>query len=119
MRGLVGAALALTVACYALPAAGQQPDAKPRPSAAREETSRTRSVTGSVKMATDKGLVVVGREAEQKDKEWAFALDSATRIEAGGTMKAAADLREGDAVTVTYTSRDGKIVAQRVTVKGP
>ena len=119
MRAIVVAALALTMACYALPAAGQQPDAKPRPAAAREETSKMRSVTGSVKTATDKGLVVVGREAGQKDKEWAFALDSATRIEAGGTMKAAADLREGDAVTVTYTSRDGKIVAQSVTVKGP
>jgi hypothetical protein len=119
MRGFVAAALALTMACYALPAAGQQPDAKPRPSAAPEGTSKMRSVTGSVKTATDKGLVVVGREAGQKDKEWAFALDPTTRIEAGGTMKAAADLREGDAVTVTYTNRDGKIVAQNVTVKGP
>lgn len=119
MRAIVAAALALTMACYALPAAGQQPDTKPRPAAAREGTSKMRSVTGSVKTATDKGLVVVGREAGQKDKEWAFALDSATRIEAGGTMKAAADLREGDAVTVTYTSRDGKVVAQSVTVKGP
>jgi len=119
MRGFLPAALALTMACYALPVAGQQPEVKPRPSAAREESTKARSVTGSVKTATDKGLVVVGREAGQKDKEWAFGLDSATRIEAGGMMKAAADLREGDAVTVTYTSRDGKIVAQSVTVKGP
>lgn len=119
MRAFVAVALALTMACYALPVAGQQPDTKPRPSAAREGTSKMRSVTGSVKTATEKGLVVVGREAGQEDKEWAFALDSATRIEAAGTTRAAADLREGDAVTVTYTSRDGKIVAQRVTVKGP
>lgn len=119
MRAFVAAALALTMAGYALPAAGQQPDTKPRPAAVSQGTSKMRSVTGSVKTATDKGLVVVGREAGQKDKEWAFALDSATRIDAGGTMKAAADLREGDAVTVTYTTRDGKVVAQHVTVKGP
>jgi hypothetical protein len=95
MRAIVAAALALTMAGYALPAAGQQPDTKPRPSAEREGRSKMQSVTGSVKTATDKGLVAVGREAGQKNMEWAFALDSATRIDAGGTMKAAADFREG------------------------
>lgn len=67
-------------------------------------------------MTTDKGLVVVGREKGQKDKEWAFALDPATRIEAGGKVQGASELREGEAVTVTYTNRDGKIVAQSVKV---
>lgn len=67
-----------------------------------------------MKKSTDNGLVVVGREAGQKDKEWAFALEAGTRIEAGG--KSATELREGDAVTVTYTNRDGKIVAQSVKV---
>lgn len=74
----------------------------------------TRSVTGTVKESTDKGLVIVGREAGQKDREWAFALDSGTRIDAGGKMN---ELREGGAVTVTYTNRDGKIVAQSIKVK--
>jgi hypothetical protein len=67
-----------------------------------------------VKRTTDNGLVVVGRETGQKDKEWAFARDAGTRIDAGG--KSATELREGDAVTVTYTNRDGKIVAQSVKV---
>jgi Cu/Ag efflux protein CusF len=34
-------------------------------------------------------------------------------------MKAVSELREGDAITVTYTNRDGKIVAQSVKVKVP
>ena len=34
-------------------------------------------------------------------------------------MKGANELREGDAVTVTYTNRDGKIVAQSVKVNTP
>jgi hypothetical protein len=77
---------------------------------------RARSVTGKVKMTTDKGLVVVGREKGQKDKEWALALEPATRIEAGGKVQVGRELREGEAVTVTYTNRDGKIVAQSVKV---
>jgi hypothetical protein len=40
-----------------------------------------------------------------------------TRMEAGG--KSATELREGDAVTVTYTNRDGKIVAQTVELNAP
>jgi ribosomal protein S17 len=87
--------------------------------AAREGASKMgmRRVTGTVKQTTEKGLVVVGRETGQKDKEWAFVLDAGTRIEAGG--KSATDLREGDAVTVTYTNRDGKIVAQSIKVNAP
>jgi hypothetical protein len=40
-------------------------------------------------MTTDKGLVVVGREKGQMDKEWAFALEPATRIETGGKVQVA------------------------------
>jgi hypothetical protein len=67
-----------------------------------------------VKKTTDNGFVVIGREAGQKDKEWAFALDAGTRVDAGG--RSATELREGDAVTVTYTNRDGRIVAQSIKV---
>jgi len=118
MRGAVVGGLALALACYASPATGQQPEVKATP-AAREDASKMgmRSVTGTVKKTTEKGLVVVGRETGQKIKEWAFVLDAGTRIEAGG--KSATDLREGDAVTVTYTNRDGKIVAQSVSVNAP
>jgi hypothetical protein len=119
MRAAVALTLALTLACSAIPAAAQQRDVKPGSDPARDADKSslgTRSVTGTVKKTTDNGLVVVGREKTEKDKEWAFALDPATRIEAGGKVKAASDLREGDAVTVTYTNREGKIVAQSIKV---
>jgi hypothetical protein len=119
MRGAVAAILAMTLACSAVPAVAQQPNAKPKTDAARDadrSSVGTRSVTGTVKRTTDKGIVVVGRETGEKDREWAFALDAGTRIEAGGQVRAANDLRQGDPVTVTYTNRDGKIVAQSVTV---
>ena len=115
MRRVAAVTLALVFACWAAPTAAQQ---KPSPDPARgadRSSVGMRSVTGTVKKTTDKGLVVLGRETGQKDKEWAFVLDAGTRIDAGG--KSAAELREGDAVTVTYTNRDGKIVAQSITVK--
>jgi hypothetical protein len=118
MRGAIAGALALALAGYAVPAAAQQPGTRPSPAAAREDASRmgTRSVTGSVKTASDRGLVVVGHEDGQKDREWAFAFDRNTRIEADGKTRAATELRAGDAVTVTYADRDGKILAQNVKV---
>jgi hypothetical protein len=113
MRRVAEVILALAFACWVVPAAAQQ---KPSPDPAADRSSvGMRSVTGTVKKTTDKGLVVLGRETGQKDKEWAFVLDAGTRIDAGG--KSEARLREGDAVTVTYTNRDGKIVAQNITVK--
>jgi hypothetical protein len=120
MRTVAGLTLALSLACAAMPAAAQQPrDVKPGTDAAREQDRSklgARSVTGTVKKTTDNGVVVVGREPGQKDKEWAFAFDAATRIDAGGKQGAASTIREGDTVTVTYTDRDGKIVAQNVKV---
>ena len=111
--------LALTLACSAVPAAAQQREGKPTPSTGRESdrsTVGTHSVTGTVKETTDKGIVVSGRETGTKDQEWAFVVDANTRIAAGGKARGVSDLRQGDSVTVTYTNRDGKIVAQSVSV---
>lgn len=118
MRRAAAVTLALTLTCSAVPAAAQQPNVKPTTETAREadrSSVGTRSVTGTVKTATDKGLVVMGHETGQKDREWAFVLDARTRIDAGGQVRAASNLRQGDPVTVTYTNRAGKIVAQSVT----
>jgi translation initiation factor IF-1 len=116
MRRAAVLALALTLASSAMPAAAQQKPGTDRAREADRSSLGTHSVTGTVKKTTDNGLVVVGRETGQKDKEWAFAVDAGTRIDAGGKMKAANEIREGDAVTVTYANRDGKIVAQRIKV---
>jgi hypothetical protein len=122
MRGITAAALAVMLMGSAVPAVAQQGAAKPAAESVKTESGRDeakigpRTVTGTVKATTDKGFVVVGRETGQKDKEWAFAVDGATRVNAVGKAQTAKELREGDPVTVTYTNRDGKIVAQRVTV---
>jgi hypothetical protein len=117
MHAAVAAALALILACSVVPAAAQQPDAKPKTDARDADRSvGTRSVTGTVKSTTDKGIVIIGRDTGEKDREWAFVLDTSTRIKAGGQVRGASDLRPGDPVTVTYTNRDGKVVAQSVTV---
>ena len=127
MRGVTAVALALALACSAVPAVAQQKPAtdtkKPATDTMRDGDSKlgTRSVTGTVKTTTDNGFVVVGREAGQreagqKDREWAFVFDEATRINADGKARTAKEIREGEPVTVTYTNRDGKIVAQSVKV---
>lgn len=119
MRGLVALTVALALASSAIPAvAQQQRDVKPGTNTVREQDSSklgTRSVTGTVKNATANGLVIVGRETGQDEKEWAFAVDTGTRVDAGEKEQAAA-LRAGDPVTVTFTDRDGKIVAQSIKV---
>jgi hypothetical protein len=67
----------------------------------------------------DTGLVVVGREAGKADREWAFILDASTRVDRAGQVQGVGDLRQGDPVTVSYTNRDGKVVAQSVTLNNP
>jgi hypothetical protein len=119
MRRAVAVTLALALGCSAVAAVAQPRDVKPSTDTAREADRSnvgTRSVTGTVKSTMDNGIVVVGRETGEKDRECAFALDAGTRIEAGGQVRAVNDLRPGDPVTVTYADRDGKIVAQSVTV---
>lgn len=117
MRAAVALTLAVSLACVATPAIAQ--DVKPGTGAVREtdKASRTRSVTGTVKTRTDNGLVVMGREAGQtNDKEWAFALEPGTKIESAGKPQVVSALREGDAVTVTYTDLEGKVVARNIKV---
>src|SRR5260370_438143 len=114
---LAAIAVAATVAVPGLGLLVAGPIASALAGAGARETRRRmgrRSVGGWVKTATDKGLVVVGHEEGQQDKEWAFALDGSTRIDADGKPRPATELREGDAVTVSYTNRDGKIIAQNV-----
>jgi hypothetical protein len=111
MRGPGIVTLALALACSVISVAAQQPDVR-----LAQSTVETQKVTGTVKTTTDNGIVVVGRDTANTDREWTFVVDSGTRIEAGGQARAASDLRQGDPVTVTYMSRDGKVVAQSVTV---
>ena len=117
-RPTAAVGLVLTLACSAVPAVAQQAPIKPSTDTSREAhpNMATRSVTGTVTQAKDNGIVVVGREVGKTDREWAFLLDAGTRVDAAGQGRSVSDLRQGDPVTVTYTTRDGKVVAQTVTV---
>jgi hypothetical protein len=120
MRGVAAVTLALTLAYAVVPAAAQQQKVKPTTDTAREANRSsvgTGSVTGTIKQTMDNGLVVVGRETGKADREWAFTLDASTRVDRAG--QAVSDLRQGDPVTVSYTNRDGKVVAQNVTLNNP
>jgi hypothetical protein len=74
------------------------------------------SVTGTVKTATDAGIVVVGLEPGNTQREWVFAVDDRTQIELGGQTRPVTAIKAGDSVTVTYDDRGGKVMAERVTV---
>jgi Domain of unknown function (DUF5666) len=74
-----------------------------------------RTVNGTVQSTTGTAIVVRGMEKD-KERDWAFSVDDKTTVRKGGQGASAATLKEGDRVTVNYTERDGKIVAQIVTV---
>jgi Cu/Ag efflux protein CusF len=74
-----------------------------------------RTVNGTVQSITATAIVVRGMEKD-KEREWAFSVDDKTTVRKGSQAASAATLKEGDKVTVNYTERDGKIIAQSVTV---
>ena len=78
---------------------------------------KAKSAKGSVKSASEGSLVVMSTGKEKKDLT--FAVDAKTAIKKGGKAVTAKDLKEGDAVTVSYTEADGKMMAKSVTVSAP
>ena len=78
---------------------------------------KAKSAKGSVKSASEDSLVVMSTGKEKKD--WTFSLDAKTAIKKGGKAVTAKDLKEGDAVTVSYTEADGKMMAKSVSVAAP
>ena len=105
MRTLHRLAVVLALASVVVLAAVDLPAQTTRP-----------SVTGTVKAATDAGIVVVGLEPGNTQREWVFAVDDRTQIEAGGQTRPVTALKAGDSVTVTYDDRGGKVIAERVMV---
>lgn len=81
-----------------------------------EKKMAPRSAMGKVKSASADSLVVMGK-AKGKDAEWTFALDSKTKIKKGGKDATAADLKEGELVSVKYMEHEGKNLAQAVTAR--
>jgi len=86
---------------------------------AQDVTVRPKPVataSGTVKSSSADSLVVAG-QAQGATREWTFVLDSKTRIVRSGKPVMATDVEAGDLVTVRYTERGGKAVAQDVTVQ--
>lgn len=73
---------------------------------------KARNANGTVKTASADSIVVTGKNAE-----WTFAVDDKTMIKKGGKSITAADVKPGDAVHVRFMEHDGKMVAQRVSVR--
>lgn len=104
--GTAGFAAAQTTA----PAAPEKKAEETKKPEAKKAKVSIKSAKGTVKSASADSLVVAS-----KDKEYTFAVDPSTKIKKAGKTATAADLKEGDAVTVRYSAQDGKDVAKTVT----
>jgi len=117
VTGIVGfAAAQATAPAPEKKAEEKKADAK-KPEAKKKAAAK--KATGTVKAASADSVVVTGKDPKGKDAEWTFAVDPKTSIKKGGKAVTAADLKEGDQVTVAYSDQDGKNVASSVTAKGP
>ena len=76
-----------------------------------------KNANGTVKSASADSIVVAGKD-KGKDAEWTFGVDPSTKIKKGGKDVTAGDLKAGDSVHVRYGEKDGKMIAQAVTVRG-
>lgn len=108
MRKLVaGVAIALVLGVIG-PAISQEKKAGEK-STTGAPSAKVRRVDGIVKSVEPNGFVVSGKE-HKKERDWAFAITDRTK-------RGEKELKAGDAVTVEYVERDGKVIAQSVTVK--
>lgn len=103
------AGLAVAQSTTAAPAEKKAEETK-KPEAKKAAKAAAKSAKGTVKSASADSLVVAA-----KDKEYTFAVDPSTKVKKAGKDATAADLKEGDSVTVRYSEKDGKTVAQTVT----
>ncbi len=111
----VGVAFAVTTAGFAV--------AQTAPAEKKTETKKTqmkkapsKSASGTVKSAGADSVVVAGK-AKGKETEWTFAVDPKTSIKKAGKSITAADIKEGDSVSVRYTEQDGKATAHSIAVR--
>lgn len=72
---------------------------------AKPAAAKAKSAEGMVKSVSGTSLVVEGKDK----KEWTFAIS-------GTVAESAKKLKAGDAVKVSYTEADGKMMASKVTM---
>jgi hypothetical protein len=114
---LVGAAFGIGTLGVAGAQAPAQPEQKPAEKAAPVK-AKTLTASGTVKTAAADSVVVAGK-VKGKETEWTFAVDANTKIKKGGKEATAADLQAGDRVSVRYVEKEGKTIAQSITVSAP
>jgi hypothetical protein len=122
MALLVGIAFAASMTGLA---AAQAPAEKKTDDKTMEKADTTKakkpaakSASGTVKSASADSVVVM-HKVKGKEQEDTFAVDPSTKIKKGGKTATAADLAEGDRVTVRYTSDSGKMMASSITASAP
>lgn len=81
---------------------------------AKKPAEKLKTVSGTVKSVDATNLVVT--VSGKTPKQYTFALGETT-VKVGAKEGVAMDLKEGDAVRVTYTESDGKLSARSVVVK--
>lgn len=89
-----------------------------KPATTKAKKPAAKSATGMVKSASADS-VVVAHKVKGKEAEDTFAVDPNTKIKKAGKTATAADLAEGDHVTVRYTSEGGKMMASSITATAP
>jgi hypothetical protein len=80
-----------------------------------EEAEHAETVKGTVTSVDESDRRLMLSTAE--NKELTIQLDSGTKIRARDTQAALKDLRPGDQVTVAFHVKDGKNLAQSITVE--
>jgi hypothetical protein len=115
LRNTVAVIVALTFGLgVAAAALAQYSQPGPRPEATKPPAP---AQTGEAKKPTEKPKTVAGTaKSVDAAKEYGFALAGAT-IKAEGKEATSTDLKGGDAVRVTYTELEGKLVAKTVVAK--
>ena len=93
--------------------ASQTGDAQ-KPAEAKKSAEKVMTVSGKVKSVAVNSLVV--QVSGKTPKEYAFDLTGA-KIKVAGKDAIVADLKEGDAVRVSYLEADGKLIAKTVTAR--
>jgi hypothetical protein len=114
----VGVAFATTTAGLAVAQTAPAPaEKKTETATTKTKKMPSKNASGTVKSASADSVVVAGK-VKGKETEWTFAVDPKTSIKKAGKSVTAADLKEGDQVSVRYMEMDGKATAQAITVRG-
>ena len=102
--------------------AQQAPPAKPEKPAVEKAApakaaAKSQRLTGSVKSASEEGLVLEVVQKDKSTKEYTFALAQKAKLSRAGKAITVKDFNAGDSVTVSFTEANGKLIANTVSVR--